>query len=120
MSSQSYLPSNDAEKQLGINERTLLDQHPASTIERRVSLGTYCDILEAIASGLSKPTNIMLRAKLSCLRFHEFVEKLDALGLVERIDTGDEGRKEYSLSNEGFRILHLFRSIKRDLNLDVE
>ena len=76
---------------------------------------TFCDILEAIASGSAKPTHIMYKSNLSWSVMQHYMKSLEAQGLV--ISSWDQGKRYYHLSNKGFQILKEFLAIREDLNL---
>jgi predicted transcriptional regulator len=56
------------------------------------------------------PTNIMIKANLSWFALQEYLGKLVARGLVQ-FEVNNEGKKEYCLSSEGFRLLDLLGKI---------
>jgi len=105
MSQENIVVTKESPSQKGIQ----------SQVERRSRMETYCDILRAISGGAQKPTHILYKANLSWTVMERQVNELEAKGLVESYD--NDGRKQYRLSDRGFRLLGQFLAIREDLNL---
>ncbi len=69
---------------------------------RRSMVESYCDVFDAIGSGVEKPTHIMYKANLSWNVLDAHIEKPVRKGLViaER-----ENRKKYHFSGKGLKVL---------------
>ena len=79
---------------------------------------TVCDILHAIAAGADKPTHIMYKANLSWTVMQEYINSLEAQGLV--IANLEQGKRLYHLSQKGFQILNQFLTIREELDISVK
>lgn len=71
------------------------------------------DILQAIAEGAGRPTHIMYRSNLSWAVMRSFIKTLEDQGLVLASEV--EGRKSYSLTQKGMRVLETYEGIRKQL-----
>ncbi len=81
---------------------------------RRSKLETSVDVLRVIAEGAVKPTHIMYRANLSWTAMQYYLTSLMARGLVTL--NGDEGRKNYQLTERGYTLLQDYLTVRKQLN----
>ena len=71
------------------------------------------DILQAIAEGAGRPTHIMYRSNLSWAVMRSFIKTLEDQGLVLASEV--EGRKSYTLTQKGLRVIETYESIRKQL-----
>lgn len=71
------------------------------------------DILQAIAEGAGRPTHIMYKSNLSWAVMRNFIKILEEQGLVS--SSIIEGRKSYSLTQKGIRVLDTYSNVRRQL-----
>jgi predicted transcriptional regulator len=71
------------------------------------------DILRAIADGSGRPTHIMYRSNLSWAVMRGVMKTLEQQGLV--ISNEVDGRRNYSLTQKGSRVLETYQSVRTQL-----
>lgn len=71
------------------------------------------DILQAIADGSGRPTHIMYRSNLSWAVMRGVMKVLEQQGLVVSAEV--EGRRNYTLTEKGSRVLQTYVSVKTQL-----
>ena len=89
-----------------------------SQVRRRSRLETYCDILREIGAGNEKPTHIMYKANLSWKVMQVYMKSLETQGLI--LVTLDGGKRQYHLSEKGFKLLSDMLSVMDGLNIRDE
>ncbi len=72
------------------------------------------DIMRAIREGAGRPTHIMYRSNLSWSVMQNFIYSMELQGLV--ITRDSEGRKAYSLTEKGQRVLDTYLSVRKQLD----
>ncbi len=82
--------------------------------QRRSKLETSVDVLRVIAEGATKPTHIMYKANLSWTAMQYYLTSLFTRGLITL--AGNEGRKQYQLTEKGSALLEDYITIRKQLN----
>jgi predicted transcriptional regulator len=79
--------------------------------KKRERLEVIRDILSSIrdAGKSIKPTRLLYSSNLSPQMFKEYIEELAGKGFIEQ--TGDEGRKQYTLTKKGYEFLEQYQVI---------
>lgn len=72
------------------------------------------DIMQAISEGDGRPTHIMYRSNLSWNVMRKFMDTLKSQGLVQESDA--DGRRNYSLTEKGVRVLQTYISVREQFN----
>jgi len=84
---------------------------------RRSVLELKIEILKAIEDGASKQSHIIQRSNISWSMAQNFIRRLEKQGLVEAKMT--KGRKTFSITERGKRVLISYSSIIKGLELDM-
>jgi len=80
---------------------------------KRSRLEIYLDVLEAVASGIEKPTRIMYATNLSWKPTQKIIEFLINQGLIKEFTVGK--RRRYEITEKGLDVLKYFRRIQKIL-----
>lgn len=80
---------------------------------RRSKLEVKIDIMQAIADGSGRPTHIMYRSNLSWAVMRGVMKVLEQQNLI--VSTDLEGRRNYTLTDKGQRVLETYRNVKKQL-----
>ncbi len=80
---------------------------------RRSKLEVKIDIMQAIADGSGRPTHIMYRSNLSWAVMRSVMKVLEQEKII--VSTDLDGRRSYTLTDKGLRVLETYRSVKRQL-----
>jgi predicted transcriptional regulator len=84
---------------------------------RRSRLDIYLEILEMVADGVDKPTNIMYKVNTSWLILSDALTFLESKGFIQR--TQVRTKNLYSITQKGMSTLMYFRKVKEDLLEEV-
>ena len=97
------------------NQARLLKQ--VLSMGRRSRLEIYLEVLNAIKSGITKPTRIMYASNMSWNTSQKLLVKLVAEGLVleTSIESKVRKKREYSLTDKGLNFISHFVDAPVDL-----
>lgn len=84
---------------------------------KRSRLEIYIDVLQIIAEGTGRPTNVMYKANLSWRPLQECLSSLLDQNLIRRTSRGK--RSEYTITESGLQVLRYFDRVKKAITLQL-
>jgi len=84
------------------------------TPARRSELEIKMDVLQVVSQGIDRPTQIMYKANLSWIALQENLKALVAKSFLREENLGQ--RRRYELTQRGFEILRIFRTVLESMS----
>jgi predicted transcriptional regulator len=80
---------------------------------KRSRLEVYIDVLEAVSSGVNKPTNIMYKCNLSWTPMREILDSMIKKGLIRKFEV--KNRRIYEITDKGRELLEYMGNVEEML-----